>query len=262
MAVPRHVTRRHFMLLLMAGASGDATGQPFVIGDARIRLIVEGDRETGLLHCNLHENERTSVRAARLVAGECGGRIFSLHAQGRRLITFVVDGQRYRFDPNRIFSSVGIDRTLRLYGPSSPRARQSVAALAEWWLRQTGISRAKVVVAMHNNAPGGYSIRSYGRSGELRHEAEAVHENHRHSPDDFFLVTESRFFDHLRAQGMNVVLQASGATDDGSLGVYCARAGIQYVNVEAAFDHLQTQIAMLREIHRMVGKECRPRNVS
>ena len=251
------MTRRRFLLMLL-GAGGGVPESERLVGDLPVRLATEGRETAGLVYCNLHENERTSVAAARAVLGECAGRLFMLRAQGRRLITFTLDGQTYTFDPNRIFSLLGIERTLRLYGRSSERARAAVGALAAWWLEQTGLARASLVVALHNNGPGAYSIRSYAGHGAEHRMAAAVYENGRGQPDDFLLVTERRFFDHLRSRGFNVVQQvnATAATDDGSLAVYCGRARIPYVNVEAAFGHFNEQVAMLREVHRMLGPAC------
>jgi hypothetical protein len=222
------------------------------IGDARVRLLVHVSGEGTPTYVHVHENERTALEAARRVFRETGGRLLELRAQGKRLIVFRKNDREYRFDPNRIFTPDGIERTLRRYGAYSETARDEVGHLARHLLDAGVVDASRMVVAVHNNAAGEYTARSYVPPGPLARQAEAVHVNSLLGVGDFFIVTDRRLFEELRARGWNVVLQDNQrATDDGSLSVYCGRRRIPYANVEARYGHLETQIDMLRDVARI-----------
>ena len=240
-----------------ASATPDVRETELRVGDTSARVVAYRSGDARVTYCSLHENERTSVSAARRAIDGCGGRLVELRAQGQRLVSFRLDGVQYRFDPNRIFTRVGIEKTLKRYGHYSDQAREAVVAFSTRWLEVADLRGGAGVVALHNNAPGGYSLKSYARTGAYRDEAAAIYDNPGLDPDDFFLVTEERFFLQLKERRWNVVLQAGhGAADDGSLSLYCGRAGIPYVNVEAAYSHLDRQVEMLREAHRLIAGPC------
>jgi hypothetical protein len=50
---------------------------------------------------------------------------------GDRLVSFALDGTVYTFDPNRMFTQVGVEATLREYGPYSPLAAKHVLAFSQ-----------------------------------------------------------------------------------------------------------------------------------
>ena len=73
--------------------------------------------------------------------------------------------------------------------------------------------------------------------------------NPKQNVHNFFFVTRPAMFNKLKKLGFNVVLQNNrSVTDDGSLSVYAAKRGINYINVEARHGALQTQIKMLRAL--------------
>ena len=240
-----------------ASATPDARETELRVGDTSARVVAYQSGDARVTYCSLHENERTSVAAARRAIDECDGRLVELRAQGQRLVSFRLDGVQYRFDPNRIFTRVGVEKTLKRYGHYSDQAREAVVAFSTRWLEVADLRGGAGVVAVHNNAPGGYSLKSYARTGAYRDQAAAIYDNPGLDPDDFFLVTEERFFLQLKERRWNAVLQAGhSAADDGSLSLYCGRAGIPYVNVEAAYSHLDRQVEMLREAHRLIAGPC------
>ena len=102
------------------------------------------------------------------------------------------------------------------------------------------------MIALHNNSEGQYSALSYEKGAIYGSDAAAVFIADGTDPDDFFFVTETAVFDAIRGRGYNVVLQDNRrVSDDGSLSVYCGRAGVRYINVEAQHGHLEQQVAML-----------------
>ena len=116
-------------------------------------------------------------------------------------------------------------------------------------LRIYALDTVDAVVALHNNADCNYSATQYLDGQELARDAADVHLEDGQDADDFFFVTEKRFFEALRARRFNVVLQDNrSVTDDGSLSVYCGQHGIPYVNVEAQDGHLQAQKTMIEAL--------------
>ncbi len=164
-----------------------------------------------------------------------------------------MDGQQHRCDPNRIFTAVGVRATLEKLSSSSQPAEQEVARFGEQLIQQYQLDRVQAVIALHNNTDQRYAASSYAKGQEYESDATAVHIEADSDADDFFFVTEQRFFEALTKQGFNAVLQNNETvTDDGSLSVYCAQQGVPYVNVEAQHGHLDEQIAMLEALFNML----------
>lgn len=117
------------------------------------------------------------------------------------------------------------------------------------------LDQVDAVIALHNNSPGMYSARSYADGGTYARDAEDVFIRDGSDPDDFFFVTERVIFDALKRKGYNVVLQDNRhVTDDGSLSVYCGKANVRYVNVEADLGHLKEQSRMIRDLKAILDE--------
>src|SRR5690606_17928368 len=86
--------------------------------------------DTSIVYINMHDNEQTSVKAARIVLEQRGGTLIKIHNRGQRVIYFRLNGIRYGFDPNRIYSEEGINQTLRENGRYSKAAAAVVSAFA------------------------------------------------------------------------------------------------------------------------------------
>lgn len=249
--------------VLMCGLAACRTTEPArhvesVIAIQNHPVEIDCKHRDGLFFfLNLHENERTSVEAASDVHSETGGTICRLVHGGGRNISFSTSEGRLAFDPNRIFTSVGAEATLRSLSPDSaavtPEAVESVRRFARTVVDTLRLENRPLIVALHNNTEGNYSTLSYQPGGVYETEAEAVHLEPGADPDDFFFVTERDLFEKLRAEGFNVVLQHNEAmTDDGSLSVYAAQHGLRYVNVEAQHGHRKEQARMIRALYRVL----------
>ncbi len=221
------------------------------LADTRVELVVRRQMPGGLCHLNLHENEQTSVQAASAALASRPGRLIELRAQGRRLVSFR-DGLRpLAFDPNRIFSDTGTERTLRHHGAWTPVAQAAARALRDAVLALVAGDADAPLVALHNNGGGTYSVGSYLAGAVHAADAAAVAVAAAQSPQDFFLVTRRSHFEALRSAGFNAVLQSAQPDDDGSLGVWCARHDRAYINVEARHGHLAEQRRMLEALHNL-----------
>lgn len=235
--------------LLLTSASAHAETKEYKLGETVV-TVEKTDKGPGPIFINVHENEQTSVMAAKSVMEKSGGTLIELHHGGERNVTFQIEGKSYTFDPNRIFLNKGIVPTLEKLGKSSPEAVTFVAYFgAAILLHDIKFDdlRKRTIIALHNNTDGGgLTINEY-ESGASRKEAAKVFVNPKKDPDDFFLVTNKRAYDQLVAKGFNVVLQKSPPpTNDGSLSVLCDVVCSLYINVEAQNGHLDEQIAMLK----------------
>jgi hypothetical protein len=203
-------------------------------------------------YVNLHEDEQTSVGAGHAAAARFGGRVIEMRSRGRRNLCFWLGLRAYCVDPNRIFTDVGTQTTLRRYAGDSARARNTVKDLREQVLKMLQKNGRTPIVALHNNDGSRYSIASYRAGGLYATDAAQVAQRVENDPGDFFLVNRSAVFDALREAGFNVVLQSAVPSDDGSLSVWCQKEGIDYVNVEAVHGHREQQQKMLFALARIL----------
>jgi len=218
------------------------------IGDmtVNVRVYSKGGQRQDLIFINLHHSEKTSVQAARRIADEVGGMVVDLVHPGGRLVTFKLHGKSYTFDPNRIFTDAGIEKTLRGYSRSAPPAakmavKQFAEALIEKYVRNR-----RVIMAVHNNS-GGFKVDLWDKNGRYEKDTAEIFKGDPKHPHNFFIVTTMEDFNLLKSYGYNVVRQNNEhATDDGSLSIFCGRHNIRYINVEAQHGDELGQKSMLR----------------
>lgn len=232
-------------------ATGPEPGHPAIevrLCDATVLIETRQFGIGGPCFINLHENEQTSVAAARAVLALSAGRLVRLCSRGRRHVVFWDGIRPHVFDPNRIFSDAGIRQTLSQHASLTEPAFEAVRALRDRLLAQIGRTDGNPVVALHNNAGRHYSVLAYRPGGPQAGDAAALAIAPAWPAEDFFLVTQQSWFERLRNQGFNVVLQSPTVTDDGSLSVWCQHHGRGYLNVEARHGRLAAQQQMLRAV--------------
>jgi hypothetical protein len=223
--------------------------QQIRLGETEIWVATTERKGSRFVSVNLHDDENTSVEAGLEALKVSGGRLVELRHNGRRDVTFTLRGNEYRVDPNRIFTPAGRRATLEKRSRYAEDAARAVGIFAEELLAVYKIDQSDAVIALHNNSEGAYSALSYAAGGDLVRDAEAVSIQDGGDPDDFFFVTERPVFDALKRRGYNVVLQDNrGVTDDGSLSVYCGKAKVRYINVEAEHGHLKEQTRMILDL--------------
>jgi hypothetical protein len=197
------------------------------------------------LFVHLHSNETTAAEVAQAFAAREGITLLRILNGNERLIPFQQGNKQFRFDPNRIFSDVGIRNTLDLYNNGTDAAFSAVKAFRDSLLAL--MDTGKIIIALHNNTNESFSILHYKESNL------PVHINSDLDPDDFFLTNDEMLFNQLRELNFNVVLEdATQVEDDGSLSIYCSRQNIRYVNVEAEHGHLQEQTIMLTALLQLL----------
>jgi len=239
--------------------------EKYEIGDQNEAIELRLTKKPGydVTFFNMHDDEDTAVRAAEKVVNEYGGGLIELNHKGTRHVTFHLKGQDYRFDPNRIFSDVGIIDTLNSYDPAAfnhiknfrdwfnEPAFGEVKRFREWLLQQYSLGESKVMVAVHNNTDGGYSVTDYLKGGKYEADAKKAVQAESKDTDNFFFVTNEGDYNRLALQGFNVVLQDNEKVkDDGSLSAYWGKKKkTPYINVEAQgkrqYNHLEEQALMI-----------------
>lgn len=225
------------------------------LGDNEITIQHYKSGDGGLQLINLHEDEQTSIEASLEYLQNNPGSLTYLHHDENRRIEFTIEGDTFSIDPNRIFTDRGIEMTQEDGGRYSETAHEEVRALAETILSEYGFDQHRVVIAMHNNGLNGYSIESYTEDGYLSDDAELVHIEDGQDINDFFYLTDRRFYDYLTERGYNAMLQdEDNVTNDGSLSVYSGMEGKPYINIEAGHGHLEKQIEMIHAVEDMVAK--------
>jgi hypothetical protein len=178
------------------------------------------------------------------------------HMQTHEGVGYVVEGQTRNvvieggiIDPNRMFSRVGAEASLKRLNPDWPAGRVQTA------LNLLDREREKLVsallapahgrtVALHNNSEG-YSMLDEQPIGDAVSVREADY------PHAFFLCTDAEDFRTLSMSPFNVVLQRHGPKeDDGSLSRLAAARGVRYVNLEVGLGHSGRQYDMLDWLER------------
>jgi hypothetical protein len=154
-----------------------------------------------------------------------------------------------QIDPNRMFSRVGAEASLKRLNPGlEPNALQAALDLLDRGrerlvhalLPSQPPPHPGLLVALHNNGEG-YSVRDEAPISDETSLREPG------NPHAFFLCTHPRDFATLRTSPYNVVLQQHAPKDDdGSLSRLAAARGVRYVNLEVALGQIDRQQEMLR----------------
>lgn len=223
------------------------------LGESEFQAIVNRGKTLKPVYFNMHDDENTSVEAAKWVADKIGGTVIELKHSGNRLINFQLKNKSYKIDPNRIFTSVGINKTLKNYGGTSPEAEAEVDKFAKKLIADF-LKQTDTIIALHNNTNNEYSAKSYEKGGDFEKDAAQVFINPANDIDDFFFVTEEKHFNKIKEKGFNVILQDNkNVTDDGSLSVYCGNEKITYINIEAEHGHRAEQVKMLEVLREILA---------
>ena len=224
------------------------------IGLDSIRFIIRNPTDSqGVIYFNMHDNENTAVAAADSIVSQHGGRFIELKHKGKRWLEIkTIDKTSFCFDPNRIFTDLGIYKTLRTCLSYSSQNQKLVKYFAEF-ITDSLLTKPKIIIAIHNNV-NGYSINEYLEKGLYKHNADKTHVNKDLSVHDFYLVNDSKHFDYFQQLNYNVVLLSKNADDDGSLSVYCQQKNIPYINVEAKEGHFQEQYKMLELVQELIKR--------
>jgi len=201
------------------------------------KIVRRGSSPHRYLH--IHGNETTARDVALEQVNAHGGTALLIQSNER-----YVPLRSGRIDPNRMFSSEGASRNLRLLNPGWSEARISNGALAlskdrHKFLKAIRPPAGGRIVALHNNS-NGYSVESEVAISDKTSLKDAK------NPHEFFLATDPKDYEKLATSPYNVVLQNTAPKDDdGSLSRLAAKLGIRYINLECGLGKIERQRELL-----------------
>jgi hypothetical protein len=207
---------------------------------------------------NVHDDEVTSVRAARALLEQQGGILIKIENQAQRNVNFPFKGVMYSFDPNRIFSRTGIGLTLRVSkGKINPLAITEVEKFATHLLELIPDS-VSCLIALHNNTNGDFSVKTYQPGGKRQTDAKQVYADSWQDIDDIALTTDETIYTKMAAFGYNSILQDNeNVYKDGSLSVYYGERNRRYINIETQHGKTAQYGEMLSKLLYILDEEKR-----
>ena len=228
----------------------------YQIGDRKIPLqILQYGDVKNVVCINLHDNEGTSVQAAKSILEDNGGTLIKIDNKGQRVIRFRLRGITYNFDPNRIFSRTGIEQTLRDNGRSSKEAIAEIEKFAQRILQLIPES-ASCIVALHNNTEEAYSVKSYLPGSDRQFDAKAVYADSLQDVDDIAFTTDSLLYQKMADYGYNSIWQDNEkAKKDGSLSIYCGEKNRRYINIETQHGKVAQYAEMFHHLLLILASE-------
>ena len=249
--------------LLSCGQEPDTTQRKFTstektfsyhLGDSLVHLqVLQYGNRRDIVMLNLHDDETTSVDAARAVLEETGGMLIRLDNRNNRFIEFSIHGKPYRFDPNRMFSVAGIRSNLGKLSKADPKAVEAIRQFGIYVLTKVPVT-TPTLIALHNNDEGRLTIDSYRPGSDYGPDAAQLTVQVSVDPDNFLFTTDSRLYRQLK-DSFNIVQQHNGrVSDDGSLSVFYGRMKRSYVNVETEYGQVDEQVRMLRAVVTTIFK--------
>lgn len=228
----------------------------YTIGDKKIpiKILQYGDVKD-FVCINLHSNENTSVTAAISVLEQTGGTLIKIENGRQRVIRFRLNGVSYGFDPNRMYSRIGIEQTLRDNRKISKVAIDEIEKFAQYILQFVDDS-VGCIIALHNNTEEAYSVRSYLPKGNRVKDAKAVFADSTQDVDDIAFTTDSLLYKKMADFGFNSIWQDNeNVKKDGSLSVYCGENNKRYINIETQHGKVNQYIIMLEKLLLILSEE-------
>jgi hypothetical protein len=206
------------------------------LAGARFRILRYGRSRRRYLLIHGNEESARAVLERHLLNHEGVAYVVQNHTRNVE-----VDG--LQLDPNRMFTRVGAEASLRKLNPDAdpPAIARALATLDQGrghLLSALTPPTGGVTIALHNNET--YSVQDEVGISEDKSLREPD------NPHAFFLCTDPRDFAVIRTSPYNVVLeQHPPPPDDGSLSRVAASQGFRYVNLEVAHGQTERQREML-----------------
>jgi hypothetical protein len=199
---------------------------------------------------SLHNNESNVADAARRFVFTQGGSLLEVLNDNQRNIDFTLFEKEVSVDPNNIFTPRGRNQDLSANKKTDMIIAHQLDGFAQFILGE--LPHDKVIVSVHSNANGDYTINDYGKNGDKERDAWMMHRNPALDENNFFVTTSRDLFNLLKERNVNVVLQSIRSKDDGSLGVFCGRTHRDYIGIETRMGDDQEQAKMVQLVHEIL----------
>ncbi len=228
----------------------------YKIGDRTLPIkVVQYGELKDIICINLHDNEEASLQAARSVLESSGGTLIKIENNNQRVVRFRLKGISYGFDPNRMFSRIGIEQTLQDNRRTSKAAIDEIEKFAQRLLLLFPDS-ISCIVALHNNTEGAYSIKSYLPGGNRQADAQSVYADSLQDIDDIILTTDSLLYQKMANNKYNSIWQDNKkAKKDGSLSIFCGERDLRYINIETQHGKVNQYMKMLEKLLEILAEE-------
>lgn len=205
---------------------------------ARFRIVRNGRSKRRYLM--IHGNEETARAVLLRLMDTQEGIAYIIEGHTRNV---PIDSGE--IDPNRMFSRVGAEASLKSLNPgwTPQQIEHALHALdrgREHLVHALLPPDRGLLCALHNNSEN-YSVRDEVGISDATSLRDPT------NPHAFFLCTEPADFAILSQSAYNVVLQHEKPTsDDGSLSYLASHRGTRYVNLEVRLGDADRQLEMLR----------------
>lgn len=234
------------------------TTHTLYLGEEKVWVDIHKGAEADITLLNLHDNENTAVKAGLVFIEKYGGRLIELrHGRGREVVVRV-NGVLHRFDPNRLFSDVGLRKSLEYFQKYSDEVFSIAVAFRDSLMNLFAIQEESVVIAIHNNTPDKMSINDFLDGEWYGDDTREVFINPHQDSDNFFVVTQHDIYTALAVRGYNVALRAENPPDRGMFIDYCVRLRALNITVETEHEKQAEQEEMLEvlwEILKEIGHD-------
>ncbi len=230
------------------------TIKKYELNGEQISFLIRNPLDTsGIVYFNMHDNENTAVASTDSCLKLFPARFIELQHKGKRHLSGIdSSGKYFYFDPNRIYSDLGIFLTLKTFNCFTPANKKAVRKFFEY-ISDSLLQNSKKIIAVHNSV-NGFSIEKYLPDSIYAKNASAIYISPKRNPTEFFFVTEKTHFHYFKNLDYNVALQSSKAEDDGSLSIFCVKNDIFYINVEAKEGNFNEQYEMLLALQNLLKR--------
>jgi hypothetical protein len=199
---------------------------------------------------SLHNNENAVAETARNFILSEGGSLLELLNDNRRNIDFTLFDKELSVDPNNIFTPKGRNQDLSVNKKTDMIISHQLNGFAQFIIGE--LPYEKVIVSVHSNDAGDYTINAFSKNGEHERDAWMMFRNPALDENDFFVTTDKDLYNQLKERNLNVVLQSIRSKDDGSLAVFCGRTHRGYIGIETRKGHNEEQERMVRIVHEIL----------
>ena len=253
-----------FLLLIMSPFLlwGEKKENLFEYSEYLLLKTVEDPREIDIKWIQIHANETEALKTMFWALERFGGysyQVINHKKWPQREIKDQVEGKRFYYDPNRIFSDKGINETLLFYNAIffqkkkktqklKKKAAEKLKKIQKFFLEKLDFDPEVYLIALHNNMnKTEFSLEKYLKKPySLFYQ---VYQNENENPKNFFIVVEENAFMFFKSRKENVIWlqKADEKMDEGSLGFYCKKNGFPYLNIETRFGDFEKQKKMVEE---------------